>query len=176
MLANSFTSGLGVGAFTATVPMWVSESVAAAHRGQLVLLGGFFAIIGVALATWIDFGFFYVQKSSASWRVPIAFQGIFAITVVALVGFLPESPRWLVKRDRATDATKVLSRLQDTDVDSTHVAREIANIQQSLNDDNTGTSSSPFALTENRHLHRTILAVGVNLLAQMVRTIWQCIP
>jgi MFS family permease len=34
-------------------------------------------------------------------------------------------------------------------------------------DDNTGASSNPFALTHNRHLHRTILALGVNILPQM---------
>ena len=159
--------GLGVGAFTATVPMWVSECTHAAHRGRLVLLEGLFAIAGVALATWIDFGFYYAQKSSVSWRFPIAFQGVFAVIVVGLVNFLPESPRWLVKKDRTEEAGDVMSRLDDMPTESTVVARDIANIQQSLMDDSTGSSSNPFAMTHNRHLHRTILALGVNLLAQM---------
>jgi MFS family permease len=123
--------------------------------------------MGVALATWIDFGFFYAQSSSVSWRFPIAFQAIFALIVVCLVLFLPESPRWLIKKDRSAEATDVMCKLDDLPADSTVVARDIANIQQSLLDEHTGTSSSPFSLTENRHLHRTILALGINLLAQM---------
>lgn len=167
-LANSVSLvGLGVGAFTATVPMWVSECSHAAHRGRLVLLEGLFAIIGVALATWIDFGFYYAQSTSVSWRFPIAFQGIFAIIVVSLVNLLPESPRWLVKKDRTEEAGDMMSRLDDMPAESTAVARDIANIQQSLIDDSNGASNNPFALTHNRHLHRTILALGVNLLAQM---------
>ncbi|KAG0649072.1 Sugar transporter STL1 [Hyphodiscus hymeniophilus] len=133
-----------------------------AHRGRLVLLEGLFAIAGVALATWIDFGFYYAQKTSVSWRFPIAFQGIFAITVVSLVNFLPESPRWLVKKDRTEEAGD-----DDAPTESTAVARDIANIRQSLLDDAEGTSGNPFAFTHNRHFHRTILALGVNLLAQM---------
>ena len=132
-----------------------------------MLLEGLFAIMGVALATWIDFGFYYTQKSSVSWRFPIAFQGIFALIVVGTVNLLPESPRWLVKKDRTEEASAVLSRLDDTPADSTVVARDVANIQQSLLDDNIGTSDNPFALTHNRHLHRTLLAIAVNLLAQM---------
>jgi MFS family permease len=72
----------------------------------MVLLQGWFAIMGVALATWIDFGFYYAQSSSVSWRFPIAFQGIFAVIVVSLVNFLPESPRWLVKKDRTEESTR----------------------------------------------------------------------
>lgn len=151
----------------ATVPMWVAECTHAAHRGRLVLLEGLFAIGGVALATWIDFGFYYAQSTSVSWRFPIAFQGVFAVTVVGLVSFLPESPRWLVKKDRTEEAGDVMSRLDDMPTDSTVVARDIANIQQSLLDDNNGASSNPFAFTHNRHFHRTILALAVNLLAQM---------
>ena len=149
--------------------MWVSECTHAAHRGRLVLLEGFFAIMGVALATWIDFGFYYAQSTSVSWRFPIAFQGVFAVSVVGLVNFLPESPRWLVKKDRTEEAGDVMSRLDDMPTDSTVVARDIANIQQSLLDDNNGASGNPFALTHNRHLHRTILALGVNLLAQSMQ-------
>jgi hypothetical protein len=133
-----------------------------------VLIAGLFAIMGQALTCWVDFGFFYAQKSAVSWRFPIAFQGVFAIAVVSLVTILPESPRWLIKRDRAADATEILSQLEDVGSDSTHVAREIANIQQSLLDDNAVSSRSPFSMSEHRHLHRTILAVGCTFLAQVV--------
>lgn len=49
-------SGLGVGGFTATIPMYVSESSGAEARGRMVLLEGWFAIGGIVLATWLEFG------------------------------------------------------------------------------------------------------------------------
>lgn len=89
LMAARVVTGLGVGAFTATVPMWVTECTKAHNRGKLVMLQGWLAIGGVCLATWIDFGFFYVKDSSVNWRFPIAFQAIFAIIVLSLILFLP---------------------------------------------------------------------------------------
>lgn len=163
-------SGLGVGGFTATIPMYVSESSDAEARGRMVLLQGWFAIGGVAFATWLEFGLYYAGTNSASWRFPIAFQAIFALFVVSCILFMPESPRWLAKAGRIEEAAEVLARLEDVSVDSEHVAQELEIIRQSLAEneqDEASASSSPFARTKNRHLHRTVLAIGVNILAQM---------
>lgn len=66
------------------------------------------------------------------------------------------------------EAASVLARMEDVDVQSEHVAQELEIMQQSLRmDTDESISTSPFALTQNRHLHRTIIAVGVNILAQM---------
>lgn len=40
-------------------------------------------------------------------------------------------------------------------------------IRESISQEQVGPSSNPFALTKNRHLHRTLLAMAVNMLAQM---------
>lgn len=136
----------------------------------MVLLQGWFAIGGVALATWMAFGLFYVGSNSASWRFPIAFQSVFAIFVVSCILFLPESPRWLAKVGRVEEAAEVLARLEDVSIDSKHVAQELEIIRQSLAEgeqDASSASSSPFALTKNRHLQRTIIAIAVNIFAQM---------
>lgn len=89
MIPARVITGLGVGAFTATVPMWVTECSKAHNRGKMVMLEGCFAIGGVAFATWLDFGFFFVKNSSVSWRFPIAFQSVFAIIVLCLIMSLP---------------------------------------------------------------------------------------
>ncbi|KAJ5771962.1 hypothetical protein N7520_002491 [Penicillium odoratum] len=170
LIAGRVITGLGVGGFTATIPMYVSESSDAEARGRMVLLQGWFAIGGVAFATWLEFGLYYAGTNSASWRFPIAFQAIFAIFVVSCILFMPESPRWLAKVGRIEEAAEVLARLEDVSVDSEHVAQELEIIRQSLKEneqDEASASSSPFARTKNRHLHRTVLAIGVNILAQM---------
>lgn len=150
--------------------MYVSESSLAKARGKMVLLEGWFAIGGIVLATWLEFGLYYVGDNSVSWRFPIAFQGLFALIVVGCIMLLPESPRWLARAGRLDEAAEVLARIEDMPADSEHVLQEMDIIRQSLvmdqNAESSG-SSSPFALTKNRHLHRTILAVGVNILAQM---------
>ncbi len=43
---------------------------------------------------WIDFGCSYIN-SEASWRFPIAFQIVFALTILMFILELPESPRYI---------------------------------------------------------------------------------
>ncbi|KAH8693248.1 putative sugar transporter [Talaromyces proteolyticus] len=168
LIVGRVITGLGVGAFTATIPMYVSESVKAEGRGKMVLLEGFFAIGGVALASWLEFGMYYVKNNSANWRFPIAFQSFFALIVTSCILFLPESPRWLVRQDRMEDAAKTLARLEDTDGDSEAVALGLETIQQSLQDDHgSERSHNPFAFNDTRNFHRTMVAIGVNVIAQM---------
>lgn len=89
MIVARVVTGLGVGALTATVPMWVTECSKAHNRGKLVMLEGCFAIGGVALAAWLDFGFYFLKDNEANWRFPIAFQSVFAIIVLSLIMFMP---------------------------------------------------------------------------------------
>ena len=53
------------------------------------MLEGMFAIGGVTLAVWLDFGFFFLKDDSANWRFPIAFQAVFAIGIASLIFMLP---------------------------------------------------------------------------------------
>jgi hypothetical protein len=68
------------------------------------------------LAYWVDYGFSFI-KSQAQFRVPLALQMVFALATIALVIFLPESPRWLLKKGRDGQARVVLDQLSlHTDV------------------------------------------------------------
>lgn len=83
------------------------------------------------------------------------------------VWFLPESPRWLQIKDRHADARNVLARLEGEAEDSELVTSRMQVIQNSIYLEQKGHSNNPFARTPNRHLNRTLLAIGVNILAQM---------
>lgn len=89
LIAARVITGLGVGAFTATVPMWVTECSKAHNRGKMVMLEGMFAIGGIVLASWLDFGFYFLKNNQVNWRFPIAFQSVFAIIVLSLIMFMP---------------------------------------------------------------------------------------
>ena len=87
--------------------------------------------------------------------------------VIGIIFFLPESPCWLVKKDRSGEVCRVLAAIHAHPHDSDLIAQDVAVIQNSNIAEHVGTSSSPLPLTKNRHLHRTILAVYINLLTQM---------
>lgn len=49
------------------------------------------------------------QESTWAWRGPSIVQGILNVVCLALLPFLPPSPRWLVYRGRAQEALEVLA-------------------------------------------------------------------
>ncbi|KAB8235730.1 general substrate transporter [Aspergillus alliaceus] len=166
LVTGRIITGLGVGALTATAPMWVSECSNARERGQHVLMQGFFAIGGIVVASWLEFGFYFIKNSSVNWRFPIAFQAFFCLIVASLVLFLPESPRWLVKRGLYNEAQSVMGALEDWPANSATIQQELDQIRTTFADEQ-DRPSSIWAMGPDRPFHRTVLAIGVALLAQM---------
>lgn len=87
-------------------------------RGANVCFECSLLVIGMSIAYWLEFGLYYVGGEFA-WRFPLAFQILFAIILLFGTIILPETPRWLVSKDRHEDAKVVLARLW-TDEDTTH--------------------------------------------------------
>ncbi len=146
--------------------MWVSECSKAEERGRRVLMQGFFAIGGLTTAVWIEFGLFFVKDSAVNFRFPIAFQAVFALVVTSMVFFLPESPRWLIKRDEIEKARFVMSALEGEPEDSEVISQELDVIRETLVEERQN-STSVFTMGPERQFHRACLAVGAALLAQM---------
>lgn len=84
-----------------------------------------------------------------AWRLPIAVQLLFAITVIILLFGLPESPRyeghlsscmvqanlcprWLFKKGRDEEAIEVLCAVFDLPPTDPYITSEVANIKHAL--------------------------------------------
>ncbi|KAG9570437.1 hypothetical protein KCU71_g394, partial [Aureobasidium melanogenum] len=87
--------------------------------------------------------------------------------MVMLKVTLPESPRWYIKKENYEAALESLSRLHGLPEDSTLLRQEIEIIREAVSQENVGSSGNPFARTHNRHLNRTLIAMGVIMFAQM---------
>ncbi len=149
--------------------MYVSETADADKRGRLVAVEGVFALSGLAIASWVNFGMYHAS-GPVTWRFPIALQLIFIAVLLSLTPFLPESPRWLVKKERLEEATAVMARLMGRAVDDSEVAREIAVIHAAVQRDaghRHKYSSNPFSMNQNRHLHRLLLATTITMITQL---------
>lgn len=120
--------------------------------------GGCIAL-GLTLSYWLSFGFSYVETSSVAWRFPIAFSGVFILPALALVSFLPESPRYLLLCGKEREALNVLSALEELPADHEDVRREVLLIKHTVLKLAGGSSiSAMFTMGKERNLHRVILA------------------
>lgn len=85
-------------------------------RGPANAINAILLISGVPLAYWIDYGFVR-YNGQFSWRVPIIFQCIFAITSGGCMFFMPDTPRWYYARKRQQDGDNALCQIADLAID-----------------------------------------------------------
>ncbi|MCH0629168.1 sugar porter family MFS transporter [Kocuria palustris] len=124
-------TGIGNGMNTATVPVWQSEMSKPKNRGKLVNLEGSVVAFGTMIAYWIDFGLSYAN-SSVSWRLPIALQIVFAVLVFIIILGLPDSPKWLIKKNRNQEAIYIMSCLFEVDPNDPELLEEVDYIAETV--------------------------------------------
>ncbi|KAI8630789.1 general substrate transporter [Xylariaceae sp. FL1651] len=124
--------GLGVGQLSSIVPVWQSETSGAKNRGQHVVLDGLFICLGYVLESFIDLGFFEYHHGPVTWRPPIAISTVFSLVLIGSVYSFPESPRWLLMKNKGEQARANLAVLRGLSEDSPEVGLEIMGIEHSL--------------------------------------------
>jgi MFS transporter, sugar porter (SP) family len=113
--AARFIGGLGVGASSVAVPVYIAEITPAQNRGKLGALYQFNIVFGILVAYlsnyWIGTTF-----GANAWRWMLGVEAIPAAIYCAFVLGVPESPRWLViKRGDEPAARDLLQRLNPTE-------------------------------------------------------------
>lgn len=102
-------TGAGVGFSQTAAPLLIAE---AAHPRQRRVLTGLYNAVwfcGSITAAAIAFGTLSIN-TSWSWRVPCMMQILYPIFQLVGLFIVPESPRWLVSKDRTGEAKAMLTR------------------------------------------------------------------
>jgi len=127
LVAGRLIAGFGVGFVSAIIILYMSEIAPKKVRGAIVSGYQFCITIGILLASCVDYGT-QNYTDSGSYRIPIAIQMLWAIILAAGLFFLPDSPRYYVKRGKIDIAASVLARLRGQSVDSEYIQQELAEI------------------------------------------------
>lgn len=96
-------------------------------RGALVAGYQFCITIGLLLAACVVYGSQHYGDTRA-YRIPIGIQFPWGVILGTGLLFLPDSPRYFVKRGRLDRATDALSRLRGQPADSEYIQVELAEI------------------------------------------------
>lgn len=120
LYGGRFITGLGVGSLSVCVPLLNAELAPAEVRGALVTLQQLSIEFGILVAFWIDYGTNYIGGSgqgqhAAAWRLPLALQLAPCLILMSGIFFMPESPRWLVNRNRDDEALTTLAHVRGLD-------------------------------------------------------------
>ncbi|KAG4443336.1 hypothetical protein IFR05_001205 [Cadophora sp. M221] len=71
-------------------------------------------------------------QSNASWRIPLALQIIPALVLGFGMIFYPDSPRWLLSRERDEAAFRTLSKLRRLPADHPDIVAEVLDVKASI--------------------------------------------
>jgi len=127
-IAGRFFAGFGVGLVSALIPMYQSETAPKWIRGTIVGAYQLAITIGLFLAAIVNNGT-KGRNDSGSYRIPIAIQFLWSLIIVIGMIFLPETPRYLIKRDKFEKAAKSLGKLRRLPVDHPAVLEELNEVQ-----------------------------------------------
>jgi MFS family permease len=104
--------GIGMGLKEVTVPVFSAEVAATNIRGGLVMSWQVWTAFGIFLGTCANL--IVVNTGVIAWRLQLGSAFLPAIPLVLGVWFCPESPRWLLKKNRHAKAYKSFLRLRNT--------------------------------------------------------------
>lgn len=133
--AGRVLTGLGVGASSMILPIYIAECIPAAIRGRLVGLFELMLRVALVFGFWVNHAMNKNISPDArkQWMIPVAVQFIPAGLLVASFAFLIESLRWLVSRNRIQQATKALSWVRNLDSEHPYLQRELGIIEAGVN-------------------------------------------
>ncbi|KAH2932256.1 hypothetical protein KXW73_006012 [Aspergillus fumigatus] len=133
----------------------------------IVLAGGFINAFASSAGMWVAVAALYIP-GDWSWRTPSIVQVVGPLFVLATLKSCPESPRWLVSKDRTAEASAILSKYHAKGVvDDPLVRWELAEIQMVLEKERVGLHASyrDFFMTAGNRRRLIVLlslCVGTN--------------
>ncbi|KAJ9667587.1 hexose transporter hxt5 [Coniosporium apollinis] len=110
MIAGRVICGIGVGALSVLVPMYMGESSPTLIRGALVSAYQLFVTLGILLSNLINFGTSNVS-GSAQWRITAGIGFLWSGTLAFGMIFMKESPRYAYRKGRAEEARQTMAVL-----------------------------------------------------------------
>ncbi len=102
-----FIGGLGIGASTVAAPAYISEIAPAKHRGRLVGFYQFMLVFGILMAFVSNYALSDMGEND--WRWMVGVEAFPAIIYTMFVFTVPKSPRWLLTKNRTTEAREILA-------------------------------------------------------------------
>ncbi|KAJ8656085.1 hypothetical protein O0I10_008308 [Lichtheimia ornata] len=171
MLAGRFVAGLGVGACSMLVPMYIAEIAPRRLRGRLGTLWQFLVVLGIMLSYWVDYGCVrHIPVSDRQWRTALGIQIIPGGLLFLGMFFCPESLRWLALRERNEDVLKVLCQLRNQDAEHPAIVQEMEEIKAAAQQEREMKMTRWTELLVPNNLRRLLIGVFLQVAQQWTGT------
>ncbi|CAG8751227.1 866_t:CDS:2, partial [Acaulospora morrowiae] len=159
LLFGRLVVGIAAGASSQIVPIYISEISPRFYRGRLVTVNILMCTGGQLFAYLIAAGFVF----QGGWRWMFGVSGIPpAIQLICMI-FIPESPRYLVRKGKIEQAKRILAKIYPGAY-QTFLSQEIEIIQETIAQNATGSYKKLFKYP---NLGPLIISCGLQLFQQL---------
>jgi SP family arabinose:H+ symporter-like MFS transporter len=139
LVAARMLGGLGVGAALIIAPMYIAEIAPPDIRGRMVSFNQLNIVIGITIAFFSNYLILSLGQSELAWaqalrlgewnwRWMLGVEALPAIFYFFALYSVPESPRWLVMRNRYEEALEIMAQVSGR----TRAEADLKNVQSSL--------------------------------------------
>jgi sugar porter (SP) family MFS transporter len=157
LIGSRVVLGVAVGSSTVLVPSYIAEIAPPDIRGTLSALFQLAITIGIVVAYLVN----YALAEAEAWRWMLGLGAVPALILGAGMFFLPDSPRWLVSKDRRDEARAVLQRARNSEQE---VNDEMDDIEEAERQEEAG----PGELLKPWVRPMLVVGIGIAMLQQLV--------
>jgi len=115
LLVSRFIGGIAIGMASALAPIYISEVAPPEFRGRLGMLQQLAIVSGILLSFISNYlivnASFSFLNNDTYWRYMLAAAIIPSVMFFILLLFVPESPRWLVSKNKIAEAKKIFGSI-----------------------------------------------------------------
>lgn len=158
-----------MGFISLVIPVYLAEYAPPSIRGRLVGFFDMFIQVGTLVGFWINYGIESTLESNRfQWQLPVFVQFFPAAILMIGIFWVPESPRWLLMKDRRDKAIKNLVWLRTVPEDHPYLQFELSQIEDQVTAEKALVGDSTlwriFKELCTVHTHRKRLLLGMILI------------
>ncbi|RUS22819.1 general substrate transporter [Endogone sp. FLAS-F59071] len=171
LISGRFFAGVGIGASSMLVPMYIAEIAPRKLRGRLGTLWQFLIVLGICISYWIDYaclrGF---TPSNIQWQLALGIQIIPGIFLAAGILFMPESLRWLAAQNRHEDVRRTLAQLRNLDELDPAITSEMKEIQAAIDAERASSGRKFTEIMQPLNIKRLFIGIMLQTFQQWTGT------
>lgn len=167
-IAGRFVLGFGNSLAQMSSPLLLTEICHPQHRGPVTAIYNCLWNLGSLIVTAIGWGTSFVNNEW-SWRSITFIQIVPSLIQIGGIWFLPESPRYLVNKDRSDEALEVLAKWHGGgDVNNATVQFQYREIKETINMEKTANKSTTYAdfFRTKGNLWRLAIVISLGIISQ----------
>ncbi|KAI5458347.1 general substrate transporter [Mariannaea sp. PMI_226] len=169
-IACKCIGAIGLGHLQSSSITFAVECSPPRTRGLLITLFATGSGVGSLVVGAVCYG---TEKltTSWSWKIPILLQVPTGLGFGLAMFFFPESPRWLVNKNKIPRARKAFAALYRVDPDSSEVTSQILDVQLAIEETQKMSAGRHWAtIFHRKFIRRTLTALAINVGAGLCGT------